>query len=93
MVSVELQNAKPAPAPIDAVALNQSDLVQLHGLHEIHLLAVRRCARVLPDQSPSVGQVAGAVILPKRRLALGEQVKQPLQLAASAQNAALCPRR
>jgi hypothetical protein len=38
---------------------------KVHGLHEIHLLPVRRRARIFPDQPFAVGEKALAVALPQ----------------------------
>jgi hypothetical protein len=89
VIFVALDHAHTVPAPIDAVALNEPLLVQLHRLDEVHLIAVRGLARILPDQALAVGQIAGAVELARRRLARGDLVQQLLDLSAAADDTPL----
>ena len=52
------------PAPINSVILNEA-VGNLHDLHEVHLIAVRRCARILPNkQSLSVREPSAGSMPP-----------------------------
>src|ERR1051325_1243294 len=76
VVFVALYYAESEPAPIDAMPLDQAFVVEFHRLYKVHLITVRRGARVFPDESFSVGQISSAVILPDRGLALCDCFKK-----------------
>src|SRR2546421_463739 len=63
VIFVALQNAEPEPAPIHAMALNQTVIVQVHRLDKIHLVALRSRPGIFPDDSFSISQVSRAMVL------------------------------
>src|ERR1700704_5283941 len=60
MVAILLKDLDTEPAPIDAVAVDQP-ILDLHHLDEIHLLAVRRRARIFPHQLLAIGEETAAI--------------------------------
>ncbi|WP_407118876.1 hypothetical protein [Bradyrhizobium sp. LMG 9283] len=68
MIFVALKHAKAEPTPIDAVALDQAIIVEVHGFNEIHLFAIAAIAPIFPDQPLAVGEVSGSIILAYWRL-------------------------
>src|ERR1051326_3831919 len=89
VIFITLQHAKTEPAPIDAMALNQALVIQLHRLDEIHLFAFSGVTRIFPDQPLAVGQVAGSEILAHRRFPDREHVEQWTKLLSAVQIPAL----
>ncbi len=80
MIPIRFQHLDAEPAPIDAVATDQS-VLDLHRFDEVHLLAVGRLARVLPDQLPAIGEEPGAMAAPAWRGPLehdAHKVAQPV---------------
>src|SRR5262249_43288381 len=61
------QHVQRIPAPIDAVALDMA-VLDLHDLHEVHLLSVGGLPGVFPRQYAAVGEEALLESLALRRI-------------------------
>src|SRR5258708_5214380 len=82
-VLVPLQNTKSKPAPIDAMMLNQSFVIDLHHFDKIHLFALGSGARILPDDFPAIRKITGAVMLPNPWLSLRQYFKERAQFTVA----------
>src|SRR5437660_8431676 len=89
VIFVALENTEAEPAPIDAMALDQAVTIEIHRFHEIHLLALAGIARVFPNQSLAIGEIAGPIILAHWRLPDRENVEERSNLLVTAQIAAI----
>src|ERR1041385_324096 len=76
VVFVALYYAEAEPAPVDAMALDKASVIKFHRFYKVHLVAFWRGAWILPNESFSVGQISGAVILPDRGFALCDCFKK-----------------
>ena len=89
MVGVAPQYADAVPAPIHAVPLDPAIVIDLHRLDEVHLLAIRRGARVFPNQLSPIGEKAFTVALPYGRRAGENETDEVAQFVVAFDNAAV----
>jgi hypothetical protein len=63
MTPIAVQPPDAEPTPTDAV--RRISPFDTHRFDKVHLVAIRRLTRVLPDQPPAVGEEPDAVAAPR----------------------------
>ena len=72
----------PNQAPIDTMLADET-VLDLHRFDEIHLIAIRRLARILPDQPAAIGEEAITEVTAIAWCAIEHQTDKLAQLLSS----------